>query len=61
MFTLTIHTDNDAFLRHRSEEIGRILERLARDVMDVRLRDGDSFSLRDINGNTVGTAEFTND
>ena len=60
MFTLKIETDNDAFAgkTELTHELGRILEKLAREVMDTRLHDGDSFSIRDINGNTVGEAIY---
>ena len=52
MFTLTIKTDNAAFADDPRPEVARILRKLADRVDD---ETGDtSWSVRDINGNTVG-------
>lgn len=59
MFTLKISTANDAF-DNESQEIARILRKIAGDLEKVRGRtltkDGDV--IRDINGNTVGKWEL---
>lgn len=58
--TITINTDNAAFEPEPADEVERILRRLANDVRDIFqdvLEDG--FSLRDINGNTVGSVTVT--
>jgi len=54
---LSIETDNDAFVNHAGYECARIL-----DTLNDRLRtgseliQGESFTLCDYNGNTVGRA-----
>ena len=56
MITITINTDNAAFQDNESFEVIRILQRLVDSI-----RDGGyiqpSYTLRDLNGNTVGTLE----
>lgn len=59
MFTLTIECDNVAFANDPGDEIGRILQKLAATVEIEGAYPGNSWALRDVNGNTVGTAEFT--
>lgn len=60
MFKLEIETDNDAFAgKNGPLEIARILRDAAhriKDLPSVRVID---MKLRDINGNTVGKAEYT--
>ena len=51
-----MNCDNDAFLPEWQEEVARILGELATDRVDDLL--GDSGTLRDINGNTVGKWEY---
>lgn len=54
MFTLRIETDNEAFTDNPKAEIARIL----RETAD-RLESGRYVNkLRDLNGNTVGSAEL---
>lgn len=54
MFTLTIETDNAAFDVDQGNELAAILRKLA-DVLDHTSHEsGDSGSVRDYNGNTVG-------
>lgn len=54
MFTLRIETDNEAFTDSPKAEIARIL----RETAD-RLESGRYVNkLRDLNGNTVGSAEL---
>lgn len=56
MFKLTIKTCNEAFADDPNEELARLLEHTA-----SRLRDGlEADTLRDANGNTVGTWRFGN-
>jgi hypothetical protein len=53
-FTLTIECDNAAFENDPLGEVARILREAA-----YQLDQGqDGFKLRDINGNTVGSAAF---
>lgn len=61
-FILTIECDNDAFVDYPGQEVADVLTRLADRVRtaDPGGRDqSDPFVLRDINGNRVGTAYFT--
>jgi hypothetical protein len=53
-FTVTIETDNEAFADNMEGELSRILSDLSKKV------EGGKFevSLKDINGNTVGSAGF---
>ncbi len=55
---LTIHTNNDAFNESRNDEVARILEDTARRLRHEAYSFGNAIVLRDINGNTVGTAAF---
>jgi len=54
--TITLNTENDAFDKSEGREVSRILHKLADEFeADYLLNpDGESGSLRDINGNTVG-------
>ena len=61
---LTIKMDNAAFeadgqtRRFRNgSELARILRDLASQMSDCTLESGETFNLRDVNGNTVGKAE----
>lgn len=60
IFKLNLECDNDAFAGDGCEgEVVRILQELRE-----RMNNGDAatstvYNLRDINGNTVGTARFT--
>lgn len=56
-FTLTINTDNAAFEDEGEYEVANILRKAAEIVEDGE----DSFVLRDVNGNKVGTASFDNE
>lgn len=53
-FTLTIDTDNAAFAENPTE-----LAELVAFVAARLLQTNDDFAVRDTNGNTVGTATFT--
>jgi hypothetical protein len=57
-FTLTIDCNNAAFDDDPASEIARILRQAARDTESKGLCDGDTFHFRDINGNTVGKAQY---
>lgn len=64
-FLLEIACDNDAFQPHPRKEIGAgvmlvTIARLLRALLDgsMPLGEGDTVKLRDVNGNTVGTARF---
>lgn len=52
--TITINTDNAAFEDDYAREVERILLDVARRIKHEGREAGASFSLRDINGNTVG-------
>ena len=54
MFKIEIETDNDAFAPEPGPELARILRELA-DKLDAGTVP-ESVRLRDINGNTCGTA-----
>lgn len=63
MITITIHTDNAAFgddtslgIADRNEEIARILETLAKAYRNNVIPT----TLRDYNGNSVGTVDDDN-
>lgn len=66
MFSLTIETDNAAFHDGDGErtseamgaELARILREVAKVVSDGPDLDGDSWDIRDHNGNKVGTWEY---
>lgn len=60
MFKLTMETDNAAFEDRPEQEVRRILHELAKVVDDegLDLKRGTEIKLRDVNGNTVGKAEF---
>jgi hypothetical protein len=57
-FQVTILADNAAFDDDPSEEIHRILKELANNVNLLALRQEESFTLKDINGNTCGSARW---
>ena len=55
-FKLTITMDNAAFEdANNGYEVARILRELANRIEGMELTRGDSLSLRDSNGNTVGS------
>lgn len=59
-FALLIECDNDAFYGDAIEsEVVRILETLRFDMNQGDADKKTRINLRDINGNTVGYAEFT--
>lgn len=58
-FDLSIDCDNEAFTDDPTAEVARILRNLA-DRLTGASPDED-YPLRDVNGNRVGKAEFTND
>lgn len=61
-FTLNIETGNEAFTRQPSAEIARILQGVVEYLTAgsvLNLIDGDSKKLLDINGNTVGRWEYS--
>jgi hypothetical protein len=61
-FILTIDLENDAF-QHGEDpncELEQILGKLVRDVRRAYLKD-EPLALLDSNGNTVGTAQFTDE
>jgi hypothetical protein len=60
-FTLTIDTDNEAFVGDTREEIARVLRQLAKDVIksgDYMWSPDFAFPLLDCNGNKVGEARL---
>jgi hypothetical protein len=56
---IIIEMDNDAFSDNPSFEVCRILEQLVSDMAGIPIEAGDTRSLRDINGNRVGTVIFS--
>jgi hypothetical protein len=60
MLTIVIETDNAAFADSTAgREVARILRKLADQVEDWPGVNTFSIGLRDLNGNTVGKADFT--
>jgi hypothetical protein len=57
--TITIKMDNAAFSEDNGAEVARILAKFAREVESHTLEPDDSYKLRDINGNTVGTVSVS--
>lgn len=55
-FTMKINMDNAAFDRGDGRELARLLREAATRLADVGESDG---TLRDINGNTVGSWEIS--
>jgi hypothetical protein len=53
-FQLSISMDNDAFREDTGPETARIMRALAERVEHSTLTAGDSGTVRDTNGNTVG-------
>lgn len=62
-FRVEIDTDGAAFDGGWEEELGRILDALAAQILDYELDEDtvDTITLIDGNGNTVGKACFTYD
>jgi hypothetical protein len=59
-YNIQINMDNAAFEGDNTAEVARILHELAdRITRGGELLPGDIENLRDINGNTVGTAQAT--
>jgi len=59
--TITINTDNEAFACcDTGPEVSRILRDLAQ-IWDYNWGETPTINLRDLNGNTVGKVEVTND
>ncbi len=56
--TITINTDNEAFVGQPKEEVRRILGELFKPGGGL-LRTWDGRKLLDVNGNTVGKVEIT--
>ncbi len=57
-FTLTFSTDGDAFWTDGDHEVARILRDLATKI-EAEGAHPQSRTVRDINGNTVGTYQLT--
>jgi len=57
-FTLTFSTDGDAFWTDGDREVARILRDLATKI-EAEGAHPQSRTVRDINGNTVGTYQLT--
>ena len=56
MMRITIKTENDAFQPYPYAEVARVLRELADKLDPVGMPSNDEvWTLRDINGNTVGT------
>ena len=55
-FTLEIDMDNAAFEGQNGAESARILDTLTKRLSEYNLETGDTFPLRDLNGNSVGRA-----
>ena len=58
MLTITLTTDNAAFDPSPHAEVARILLRLAQEIAEDAGTHANPYSLRDYNGNLVGTAEL---
>lgn len=59
-FTVSINLDNAAFGISTGSETARILRELADNIDYMsELAQGDTLTLKDLNGNTVGKAEVT--
>jgi len=56
--TVTIETDNDAFQPDPAPELADILTSFAQRIDKNGINRSDRFPLRDVNGNTVGFAEY---
>jgi len=57
-FTLTFSTDGDAFWTDGDGEVARILRALANKIETTGAQQH-AVSIRDVNGNTVGTYQLT--
>lgn len=53
LITITINTDNAAFVEDGEQEVARILTELSSDIARGAI-DYDGANIRDINGNVVG-------
>lgn len=61
MFTLMMETSNTAFEGDTAAEIARILQQTANELLQYNLTyqlDKQTLTLRDVNGNTVGKANW---
>jgi hypothetical protein len=59
VFRLDVNCDNEAFTDDPTAEVARILRGLSQRLEGAS--PDESFPLRDLNGNGVGSAEFTKD
>jgi len=59
-FNLSIEMDSDAFAQYGGAEVQRILAKASEQVQ-YGAGEGDTGTLRDSNGNTVGTWEIVDD
>ncbi len=57
--TITIEMDNAAFEDTNGIDLARILKRLANQIDDYSLTSADNLTLRDSNGNRVGSFTVT--
>lgn len=57
-FKISIDCDNEAFGGAPADEVARILRELVTKLDAENVYRGDSWKLRDLNGNKVGKAEF---
>ena len=60
MFTVTFNTANNAFEKpNLVTEVTRVLREIVRKIeIDDYLAPGQTISLQDVNGNTIGYAEY---
>lgn len=56
-FTMTVKMDSDVFATLPEAELARILRSAAMAVEQDGVCDGQTWGVRDINGNAVGTAK----
>ncbi len=57
-FTLSLSLNNSAFSdQNNGAEVARILRKIANNIEESNLQDGDKDNLRDVNGNLVGYVE----
>jgi hypothetical protein len=59
MFTIRFATENDAFYADFDGEVRAILDRVAADLSDFARWGAGGRSIRDSNGNRIGTVEYT--
>jgi hypothetical protein len=55
---IVFDTDNDAFVGQRKEEVCRVLRGAIKCIKEMDHIDFGGFSLRDVNGNRIGSCEF---